>query len=223
MSRFRRASIAAVLTAGFATAVSVAAAANSGAHWVLDPRTGCYIYDPDALPTYTASWSGDCADRRATGTGAVVFSARDRFVASVSGTFANGLANGAVRIGWADGAHFEGHAVLGRIAGDGSLTTASGDRFDGVWKGSRDGEGTVAWANGDRYQGAWVEGLPSGSGVLIRKDGSRFEGEFVAGEPKSPAATAAAPAPAASGATASKATASATASSASAAVVPSAS
>jgi hypothetical protein len=121
----RRRTMAAVLVlgAGLAASASAAHIAAGSPRWVLDPRTGCYVYDPDVQPADTAAWSGDCSDRRATGSGTAVFSAGDRFVESLSGTFAGGLATGAIRINWADGAHFEGHAVSGRIVRQDASTT----------------------------------------------------------------------------------------------------
>lgn len=164
-----------------ASAGTVAAAAASAPHWVMDAQTGCYIYHVDSRPADGAFWSGACADRAASGTGTAVFTQSGRFMESISGTFARGAAQGAVRINWADGSHFEGRVAAGRFSGPGALTTASGDRFDGEWSNADSGRGTIAWTNGDRYEGAWKNQQSEGQGVLTRKDGSRIEGEFSAG------------------------------------------
>lgn len=166
-----------------ATASAVTAATSEGStpRWVMDPQTGCYIYHVDSRPADGASWSGTCVDRAAGGAGTAVFTQSGRFVESVSGTFARGVAQGVVRMNWADGAHFEGHAAAGRFSGQGMLTTAAGDRFDGEWSNAATGHGTILWANGERYEGPWKNDLPEGHGVLTRTDDSRIEGEFSGG------------------------------------------
>jgi hypothetical protein len=182
MSLILRSCVLGVLGLVLAASAGTGAALEASApRWVMDAQTGCYIYHVDSRPADGVFWSGACADRVASGTGTAMFTQSGRFTESISGTFARGAAQGAVRINWADGSHFEGRAAAGRFSGPGVLTTASGDRFDGEWSNAGSGRGTIAWTNGDRYNGAWKSQQPEGQGVLTRKDGSRTEGEFSAG------------------------------------------
>jgi hypothetical protein len=164
-----------------ASAKSAVASEAPAPHWVIDLQTGCYVYQTDAHPADAVSWSGGCVDRAASGEGTAIFTQAGRFVESVSGAFGHGAAQGAVRVNWADGAHYEGRVASGRFSGPGVLTTAAGDRFEGEWSNAGRGKGVIAWAHGEGYEGAWKNGLPNGAGVLTRRDGSRVEGEFADG------------------------------------------
>ena len=218
--------LAAAITMAAAGTALAAGVDGSGhePYWLRDPQTQCYVFYLDRHPADFVTWSGDCVEGAASGNGTATFIDRGRFVESISGPFLKGAADGAIRVTWADGSHFEGTEAAGRFNGAGVLTHANGDRFEGQWSNNRlNGHGTVVWANGDRYEGelrdskaeghgvqvwadgrkydgAWKDDLPNGHGVLTRKGGSIFEGEFVDGAPQAPAtasADAGAPKPAA--------------------------
>ncbi len=210
----RRAGCSALVLLGAATVCSADSGSTRG-HWLLDPQTHCYVFYTDPHPADSVTWSGECANRVASGQGTATFTDRGRFAEAVSGNFQGGAAEGAVRVNWADGSHFDGFESAGRFNGKGTLTTAKGDRFDGQWVNDRmAGQGVILWANGDRYEGAlkdskadgrgmqvWADGhkyegewkndLPNGRGVLTRRDGSKFEGNFAEGQPVQPAIPAA--------------------------------
>lgn len=176
-------------------------------HWLRDPESGCYVYYLGSDSADAVTWSGDCREDAASGSGTATFMNEGRFVESVSGAFLKGKPEGKVRINWADGSQFEGSEAAGHFSGAGVLTNAVGDRFEGQWKDDHlSGHGAVQWANGDRYDGEWqgskAEGqgiqtwadgrkyegewkndLPNGHGTLTQKDGTKVEGEFVDGKP----------------------------------------
>lgn len=209
----RLAFAAAMAMAGGSTSMAAPFGGNSGhePHWLTDPQTECYVFYMDRHPADVVTWSGDCADGMASGTGMATFTDRSRFVESISGPFLKGAAEGNVRVTWADGSHFEGTESAGRFNGPGVLTHANGDRFEGQWTNNRlNGHGSITWANGDhydgdlrdskaeghgvqtwadgrKYDGPWKDDLPNGHGMLTHKDGSTAEAEFVDGELQSPA------------------------------------
>ncbi|HEY4115753.1 MAG TPA: hypothetical protein VGM17_16980, partial [Rhizomicrobium sp.] len=200
------AAVAAMAAAAMSSAAE--AQSSSSAVWLMDAQSKCTVLYADQRPADSVTWTGACANGAANGQGAATFTKGNRFVAQITGAFVNGVAAGAVRANWADGAHYEGNEQSSRFAGQGTLTTAAGDHFQGMWANGRmNGHGSVLWANGDRYDGdwrdnkaeghgvqtwadgrkydgAWKDDLPNGHGLLTRKDGSTFEGEFADGEPK---------------------------------------
>ena len=103
------------------------------------------------------------------------------------------------------GAVYEGElSIRGVAAGRGKLTFASGDVYEGEFKGRRmDGYGRMIYIDGDTYEGEWkcdehhgkgkysfpppscayydgelVEGNANGYGVKVWEDGSKYTGEW---------------------------------------------
>lgn len=63
--------------------------------------------------------------------------------------------------------------------GQGKLSYASGDIFEGYWKDDQyHGYGVYMWAHGDRYTGQYVEHQMNGEGQLEFVDGSLYVGNF---------------------------------------------
>lgn len=175
-----------------AKAALAAALLNCGLHsahasdaqagqWLKDGN--CSLYNADARPGDQVAWTGDCADGFAEGLGTATFTSADGKTQSFTGIFAHGaVSDGHVVSRWGQGWSYDGDAVDGVFDGDGILTTASADRFEGRWTGGKmNGFGILRRADGERYAGFWKDDKPNGEGELRHADGSVVRGEFVDG------------------------------------------
>jgi hypothetical protein len=158
--------------------------ASEDPHLHFDNQSNCSLYDVEARPSLSASWSGSCAHGLASGRGTVMFARADQTQLTISTTFANGRAqDGDASIRWSGGVHFEGHWAHGAPNGRGSITWANGDRYDGKFANGRaEGQGTEIWANGDRYEGPWHNDVPDGLGTFTKKGGGAERIVFVDGK-----------------------------------------
>ena len=73
--------------------------------------------------------------------------------------------------------------IYGKFQGEGRLTSADGDAYEGDWKdGKRDGEGSFNYVNGDSYSGNWLAGQKSGNGTYVyAADGAQLSGRWEKG------------------------------------------
>lgn len=74
--------------------------------------------------------------------------------------------------------------AAGRLHGDGSLTTAEGDSYEGPFDSGEmrdDASFTVRYVDGRRYAGQLRDGVPSGRGVCRYENGDVYDGEFLDG------------------------------------------
>lgn len=127
--------------------------------WVVDARSGCWVWAAEPPPGVTVSWIGACPHGPASGTGTVEWR-----------RMAEGLT-------WIQ--RYVGALREGRGEGRGTTTHPNGDRYEGEFREGREqGRGLFTWANGSRYEGEFRDGQPSGRGLLITANGSRLEGEF---------------------------------------------
>lgn len=136
-------------------------AAPGKAGWVVDTRSGCWLWNGGPPQDIAVSWSGGCGpDGPASGKGVVEW------------TFDGGKVS-----------RFEGEMKLGRATGRGTFTWPNGSRYDGDWKdGMRTGEGTIVWFRGDQYEGGWLNGNRSGQGTYTFANGS-YVGEWTDDRP----------------------------------------
>ena len=71
----------------------------------------------------------------------------------------------------------------GQRDGQGILTKANGDVYEGQFKGGmRHGEGKYTWADGDVYDGEFGYDFMHGKGKMKFKDGQEYDGEWQGGE-----------------------------------------
>ena len=83
------------------------------------------------------------------------------------------------RIGPGAGFTWTGPCVEGFASGQGILTWANGNRYDGEMKGGKyEGKGVFTFANGIQYEGELRDGKPNGAGTLTRPDGQFFRGTW---------------------------------------------
>ena len=74
---------------------------------------------------------------------------------------------------------YKGTNQKGKLNGEGTLITSTGDLYEGNFKDeSLQGRGNLKYANGDEYSGFFSENVRSGNGRVLRKNGDIFEGNF---------------------------------------------
>ena len=80
---------------------------------------------------------------------------------------------------------YDGRWKAGMRSGLGTMTYASGEKYQGSFvDGKYGGQGTMFYANGDIYTGAWAAGKRHGKGTYIAKaTGGRTAGTWEAGVP----------------------------------------
>ena len=92
----------------------------------------------------------------------------------------NKIIDGKWNYWYANGDHYQGYFVNGKINGEGILFYKDGNQYEGNFKDGRfDGEGKFWFNNGDFYKGSFKDGYRDGYGTYIFKDGSYKEGLFV--------------------------------------------
>lgn len=158
--------------------------ADVDTHWLIDPTSGCSLFDANAKTGDSMSWSGGCENGLANGRGTALFSNNGKQFESFTGNFAKGLAqDGSVSVTWGGGWHYDGEEMGGQFSGAGVLVNDAKDRFEGVWTaGKMNGHGTLVRANGERYEGEWKDDLPNGEGTLTHADGKVVKGIFQDGK-----------------------------------------
>jgi hypothetical protein len=181
MSWIARAGLAAAL---LNCAVLTAAAADPAGQWLKDPATSCSLFNADAQPGDSVTWSGACTEGFASGLGTASFSRGGKETQSFTATFQHGaLADGPMVTRWGQGWSYEGEAVGGRFNGSGVLTTDQHDRFEGQWTDGRmNGFGVLRRADGERYAGDWKDDRPNGDGELRLANGTLERGLFADGK-----------------------------------------
>lgn len=196
-------------------ALAVAGLLSGGAQaeeaWVEDPISGCAIWVSDADVATAISWTGDCADGKASGPGVLTVFDDGRVDARFRGRMEGGKALGYGLVHYWDEtgyAVYEGELAGSRLHGEGTLTLADGSRYTGDFEGDKPhGTGMFVDAAGNRYQGEFRDGVPHGQGsdstasgedytgeyadgkrhgkgTLLYADGNSYEGDFVAGSPE---------------------------------------
>lgn len=157
-------------------------AAPGRAGWMVDARSGCWVWNGNPQRGETVTWSGACprgpAEGKGDGTWRWVEDGQPRS-ASFSGFLRDGRLNGLATVTWANGNRYEGEWRDDRQSGQGVYVWAIGSRYEGEWRdGRRDGRGRMTWPDGSRYEGDWREGRRDGRGLMIWADGGRYEGDW---------------------------------------------
>jgi len=144
----------------------------------------CSLFNADAHPGDTVTWTGACENGFASGLGTATFTGTDGKAQSFTAEFVKGeIPDGPLVARWGQGWSYEGETVGGHFNGAGILTTDTADRFEGQWSnGKLNGFGTLRRANGERYVGEWKDDKPNGNGELHRADGTLLAGNFIDGK-----------------------------------------
>ena len=186
----RRFSLLAALL-GLPLAGSVAATAAAGDFWIDDPISGCALWThQQPVAGELPSWSGNCLDGRAEGSGVLSWYREQqlwgRYIGPMQGGKVVGLGELWIRSGNAGLGHYDhyrGEFARGRLNGHSVLQRWNGDHFEGRFEdGVIQGYGSYVAASGDRYDGEFLDGKPHGSGYFVSAAGERYHGQFSAGE-----------------------------------------
>ena len=190
------------LDAGSKDALLAAAPDLSGPIWSTAQNQPCKVWNPGPEAGETLTWSGDCVDGKASGSGRLVW--RGSYGKQVyEGEYRDGKEHGRGTF-ISDDNRYEGEFRNGKKNGQGTQTWASGQTYEGEWRnGKPHGEGTCINAEVEnltsdgvyrrRYRGGWREGKWHGLGVLTESNISttenrysvshnRFEGDFREGK-----------------------------------------
>lgn len=105
-------------------------------YWLQDEKSGCWVFNPLPMRSDTATWSGACQDKLATGEGVVMIYRNGKPFSHLSGVFRRGSLSGPGVSGLAPGEVYEGEFAFSARHGHGVLTRENGDIYDGLWPGN---------------------------------------------------------------------------------------
>jgi hypothetical protein len=101
--------------------------------WLLDPHTGCRLWDWRPEPEEAATWSGTCPGGLKEGAGIVQWFEHGRPIDRYEGAFERGRRKGFGRYYWPAGQRFEGYYDADLPNGQGTITI-DGVAFAGTWR-----------------------------------------------------------------------------------------
>ena len=134
--------------------------------WLIDYRSGCLIWTRAKAALDSVTWSGDCVNGLASGTGAIGYLSRGNGIWWGEGTFIQGVREGRGWLANLDGDKIEGDFRAGEIDGHAVFTSSDGTRFEGEYRGNkRHGEGTMTFGD-NTYVGEWRNDRPDGKGTF---------------------------------------------------------
>ena len=167
------------------------APATEPEYWIQDAVTGCSVWSVEKpLAGEGVSWTGACADAKASGKGVLVFWNKSGLQGRYVGEMAGGKFNGEGRLFLREGETDAFNQYLGKFkdgkpADKGFLSTAEGARFYGeLIDGVRHGKGTLVTREGWLVRGEIKDG--EGVGTLLvnytTEDGETYFGQVEHGE-----------------------------------------
>src|ERR1700753_4468041 len=107
--------------------------ADNAPRRLYDRQTDCAVYAAATFDADKASWDGPCVRGLASGRGTATFTGKSGQSETVSAEFLDGQAvDGKAELSWSDGEHYSGNASDGKPNGQGLLTDAKGNKFDGA-------------------------------------------------------------------------------------------
>jgi len=152
----------------------------------VENRRGGAVWNANPKPNEAVTWTGECVNGRADGTGNQTwrFSKDGQWREShYKGAMRKGKSNGHGVYVSASGAKYEGGWKDGKNHGIGIYMWANGNGNKGKWKeGKLTGRPSLFLASGDRYRGGWKKGEPHGRGISLGKRGSKYEGDWKDGK-----------------------------------------
>jgi len=155
---------------------------HTRSQWFTLQGRNCVAWKKEPEARETATWSGECVDGKATGSGTLVWQFQvngETKQSTYEGSYQAGKPHGLGVLTLANGDRYEGEYRDGERHGQGVYTWADGDRYEGEYRNDKQhGRGVLAWADGDRYEGEFRDGESHGQGVYTWADGDRYEGEF---------------------------------------------
>lgn len=169
-----------VATAAIAALIcSTSAVAAAGGAWILDPRSGCRVWNLFPLPNETVRWLGECRDGKAEGRGKLHWTLNGRPNGYYEGYYAAGIRSGPGTFYFQNGNRHTGIYKSDLPNGHGEFVYANGNRYAGDFRnGAFHGKGAFHFSNGDRYVGDFVKNIFHGQGTFTRRDGYSITGQF---------------------------------------------
>ena len=151
---------------------------------------GCHVWVDDPVPDQTVTWTAECAESLAQGTGTLKWvSDGGKKTTESTGRLESGKRHGRWRIRYWNGHVYEGPYEQGRRHGQWVVQFAddkgdlSGTRADGPYvKGKLRGLWTVRWANGSIEKRPYVDGEIHGQLTGRNADGLTWEYSYVEGK-----------------------------------------
>ena len=154
--------------------------------WLKDPITNCAVWGSDLSGDNLISWSGDCRDGKANGTGVLSWINDGKLAGRYSGPMVDGKAQGLGTIDfWLDNQylHYEGSFLNSKLDGWGNVRWPDGSHLEGEFKDDAP-SGLVRYkaANGSSYAGEVKNELADGQGHQILPDKEEYYGQFRQGK-----------------------------------------
>ena len=152
----------------------------------LSNQPGCYVWNPFRYGMdWTTTWTGECSDGLAQGTGTLTTDSRYKAVST--GLLRDGKKHGHWVTRWESGV-FEGAVWEGPyVDGNRHGRWIASDRHGKVWKGSyvedkKQGHWVLTGPNGERREGPYVDGKQHGHWVERLGGSSFMKGPYVEGK-----------------------------------------
>ena len=101
--------------------------------WLLDPQSGCRMWDWHPEPEDTSTWTGACPGEEKAGRGVVQWFEHGRLIDRFEGVYRGGKREGFGRYDWPTGDRFEGTYADDLPNGRGTVTI-DGMSFSGNWR-----------------------------------------------------------------------------------------
>jgi hypothetical protein len=119
--------------------------------WITDTR-GCNVWNPHPHPSESATWSGECVEGRASGTGVLRWFLHGQPNGIYTGALRDGVPDGKGVYQYTNGDRYEGEFLAGRFEGHGIYRYPDGNYFEGDFTAGRAaGRGTLRLTTGEHY------------------------------------------------------------------------
>ena len=151
----RRAGTISLLCVWLSCSAAFGQAAQTGSY-VVDPDSGCKVFNPHPMAGETVHWSGGCADGLAQGAGSLQWLHGGKPSEKDDGEWSQGRQSGKGTQDWFSG-HYEGELLNGEPNGHGVMTLQSSRYEGGFRNGKPNGEGAVTNLQG-MFKGKWKDG-----------------------------------------------------------------
>ncbi len=150
----------------------------------LSNRPGCHVWISNHEPDASVTWTADCADGMAGGTGTLKWVwEEDRETIETTGRLRAGKRHGRWVMHWADGGVSEGKFAKGRRHGRWVERWTNGTVGEGRYvRGRRHGRWVIRDGYGTTHEGSYRDGKQHGKWVALRDGRVIGEARFVEGE-----------------------------------------
>jgi TolB-like protein len=147
--------------------------------WIVDPKSGCEVYNGKPTPNDSVSYSGGCEKGRASGNGTAQWFVNKKPSGKYVGQWKEGKNHGQGTHTWANGNIYVGGYTDNKMQGQGTKTWADGDKYVGKYKDNKmHGQGTYVWPDGDTYVGEYTNDKMHGQGSYTSASGHKYVGQW---------------------------------------------